>query len=188
MKKIILTFIFCLCFISIQALQLDIYKIEYDIDKLNTSLRPEQIRYLAYALLLGEREYKIPYKDVLSIIAVESKFNPIVVRKNKNKTYDYGLCQINSRNWECLSIKAKEALYRQEAIYIDSKFDIVLNVMCAYVHLSDIRNHIIDKEGTYQHYIQAYNVGMNGTFSNNANIRNIRNNYFKKFYEVRQQI
>ncbi len=45
-------------------------------------------------------EYDIPISLLLSIIYVESSFNPAAVNKNSNGTYDYGLMSLNSRTFK----------------------------------------------------------------------------------------
>ncbi len=45
-------------------------------------------------------EYDIPISLLLSIIYVESWFNPAAVNKNSNGTYDYGLMSLNSRTFK----------------------------------------------------------------------------------------
>jgi soluble lytic murein transglycosylase-like protein len=45
-------------------------------------------------------EYDIPISLLLSIIYVESSFNPAAVNKNSNGTSDYGLMSLNSRTFK----------------------------------------------------------------------------------------
>lgn len=45
------------------------------------------------------KEFGLNSNKMIRIAYVESKFNPLAVRHNKNKSIDYGLFQINSIHW-----------------------------------------------------------------------------------------
>ncbi len=66
---------------------------------------------LVYSIIGYAVEYDIPVSLLFSIIYVESSFNPKVINKNSNGTYDYGLMSLNSKTFKGYS---REQLYNIE--------------------------------------------------------------------------
>lgn len=164
--------------------------IKNDINKLLKKYKKNwsktNINKLALTLQKGESVHNISYKDVLSVISIESEFKINAYNKNRNQTIDYGLTQINSDNWSNLTKQSIKLLKRYNISYENNKYDICLNVMNCFVYLANSEKMLKKiKSYSYPKMIQSYNVGLNGSLSNNKNFKRIRLIYFDKHQGVK---
>jgi len=149
----------------------------------------KQIYQLAKVLQQGETYFDINYQDVLSIISVESEFDPKAFNNNENKTTDYGLTQINDINWNRLSQTSKKILNKYDISFNNNKYDISLNVMNCFVYLNWSNYELKQKRVfTQKTLIQSYNVGINGSLSNSRNFIIKREAYYNKFLKNKNEL
>lgn len=154
--------------------------------KFNKKWADKQIYKLAKTLQLGETQFNINYQDVLSIISVESEFDPKAFNYNKNKTTDYGLTQINDVNWDRLTETSRKILKRYGISYSNNKYDIPLNVMNCFVYLNWSNFELKQKKVySFKTLIQSYNVGIGGSLSNSRNFIVKREAYYNKFSQYK---
>lgn len=141
-----------------------------------------EVEKLATVLKKGEQEFGIPYRDMLSLIEIESSFKKYAINKNDGTSTDYGICQVNSRNWPKLSPRAEDILKKWQIDYVDSTYDIALNTVCCMIYLDWSRNHL-KSVGEYNHtrWIQSYNVGISGSKSKKTFYKERRKRYYEKF-------
>jgi len=110
-------------------------------------------------LFIGQQEFKVNYRIILSIISIESQFNIKARGKNRGST-DYGLCQINSK-YLTRRYKATEPLLKQYKIkYTSSKYDLGKNIFSSFMYLRDVSDYsdLIQ----FSDLILAYNQGVRG--------------------------
>lgn len=153
-----------------------------NLNKYKRTWTKKQKEEFIQAILIGYETYSIHPRIVLSIIEIESNYKIKAYNKNKNKTLDYGLSQINEDNWDWLSAKSKKVLEENNIKHSDNKYNISLNVMNCFSYLDWSKN-TLSKKGyfTYEKLIQSYNVGVNGSLSNKEKYNRLRKKYFNKF-------
>lgn len=130
-------------------------------------------------LKIGERDFGVSHKDILSIMAVESGFKKYSRNTNKDKSRDYGISQQNGRyimaRYRSASRYLKKYKIRYKSVY--DKYDIGLNVMSAILYQYDTGK--VTK--SHRRLISSYNVGRRGYFTN----RKIANRYYSYVMKYR---
>jgi len=111
------------------------------------------------ALQIGQDEFNIDHRIILSLMALESEMKIVITNKNKNGTIDYGLTMQNSKAIKQRYKAAEEILKRRGIRYSNSKFDISKNILSAYIYYNDIKR---EYEYDFKRSIMAYNVGIRG--------------------------
>jgi soluble lytic murein transglycosylase-like protein len=110
------------------------------ITRLNRTLKPWEATTIAFYIEKYSKQYKIPPKLLLAIIAQESRFNS----KAKSKTKDFGLTQINDRT-------IKNYGFNKELILAD----VAYAIECSAKILKDLKRSWFRKER--DHYWTRYN-------------------------------
>ncbi len=127
--------------------------------KFNRNWSKENKKIATTALKVGQDEFNIDHKIILSIMALESEMKIVITNKNTNGTIDYGLTMQNSIAKKQRYKAAEEILKRHNIKYSNSKFDISKNILSAYIYYNDIRQ---EYEYDFKRSIMAYNVGIRG--------------------------
>lgn len=148
-------------------------KLNYFLNKYEQKWTKQQKSQAIRALYLGQKEFNIDYKIVMSIIAIESNYN--IKAKNK-KSNDYGLTQQNNRYTKQRYLVSKKYLDKYKIKYnIKNKYDVSLNIFSCYLYLKELEQ--TSNTLYFPHYIGAYNVGYRGLEKNSS----IAYNYYIKF-------
>lgn len=146
----------------------------------------KDINSMVGVLTYSHNRYKIDYRLLLSIFALESSFNPKAIgSRNRDGTRDYGLGQHNSC---CLRGRVSRAIRSDEFFLAAGRKpenrwdDPITSAIATIFYLIDTRD-ILNKYGKrkkifipYSKWIISYNSGINGT------VRNIRNHRYNIRY------
>lgn len=130
----------------------------------------EEIQMPKYNVPLSDSLYKytydlcqekgIKFEIMLGLMWQESGFNERAVNKNKNKSSDSGLCQLNSTLRSYHASRAGVSLKKFDA------FNSYMNVSAAMGHLEDLyttwRNVGISEDKIDWYCLASYNQGVNG--------------------------
>jgi len=149
-----------------------------------------KIYYITEVLFAGQNKFDIDARDIIAIMSIESEFKIKAKGKNKKST-DYGLTQINSRNWNRLtksSIKVlKEYSLPHGSRY--NKYDIGINIMNCFVYFNWTK-HATNYKRTRNkmRWIQSYNVGLAGSISKKRSYRVARKRYWQRFLKHRKRL
>jgi len=134
---------------------------------------------ITQAILIGQKQFPfIHYKKILALISIESHWNIYATNKNSNNTYDYGLTQQNSKFIDIRYNKAKTICNKYNVTYTSSYYDIILNIISAYIYVADIQYYITCPK----QQIIAYNTGIKGSYKYNKNSDAFP--YYQKFYKI----
>lgn len=129
------------------------------------------------ALYYGEKEFNIDHKIVLSIIAIESRFN-ITAKGYNSGSIDYGLTQQNSKYIKQRYEASKKYLDKYNLKYSDTIFDINQNIFSCYIYLNEIdKSSLVN---SFNQMIKAYNVGIKGSTLKDWR-QPIADRYYEKF-------
>ena len=138
---------------------------------------------LVNALYVGQKHYKIHYKDVLAMLKIESDFRIVIKSvKNRDGTYDIGISQQNSPYYKKRYKTATKILKKYKIKHSKGKYDLYLSVLSCYGELNWIKKALCDsRKYSYKRWICSYNTGVAGyTYKINA-----REKYWKKFSKSR---
>lgn len=143
---------------------------------------------LIIVLQAGTEHYGIPYQDVLAIISIESNYTIVTRHRNRNRTYDYGLTQINGPNWNWLKKTSQKVLNKYNIPHqINYRYDLSTNVMNLYVYLHHAKNTLRRRKQFHKkRWIQSYNTGLQGCVSRKRGYVRARTRYWKKFTRLRK--
>jgi hypothetical protein len=135
-------------------------------------------------IYLGSELYGIDYKNIISLITIESEWNPLAYNYNKNGTTDYGLCQINSIHISENYNVARSICDKYKVSYSKDIYDVKLNILSAFIYLNDTRNELVAlKDFNKQRWIISYNCGVFGSSSKKYEVS--ANKYWDKFIKIR---
>jgi len=136
--------------------------------------RIADIKAVTQALQFGNnhKDFRIDYRVVLSIMAIESEMNPYATGYNTNGTYDYGLGQHNSC---CIAERYARAIRLEREYKISTvrtatmeKYDPLTNTIATIIYLKDNRTGLESvaranrKFIPFKPFVVAYNRGFNG--------------------------
>jgi len=133
--------------------------LDLKLNKFNRNWSKENKKIAINALKIGQDEFDIDHKIILSLMALESEMKIVITNKNTNGTVDFGLTMQNSRAIKQRYKAAEEILKRHGVKYSNSKFDINKNILSAYIYYNDIKR---EYEYDFKRSIMAYNVGIRG--------------------------
>lgn len=158
--------------------------------------RISDIKAVSQALQFGHnhKDFKIDYKVVLAIMAIESNMNPYATGYNTNGTSDYGLGQHNSdyitqRFGLAVRIEREYRICTLRGATMD-RYDPLTNAVATILYLKDNRANLEAVARNNKQYVSfkpfvvAYNRGFNGAmYVNNQEVP-----YFNKFMAVYTRI
>ncbi len=105
---------------------------------------------VADAIWHASAEYQIPLEIILEVIRVESDWNPNLVHRNSDHSYDWGLMQLNDATWPWLARRTNLA----EADPMNPIHNVQMGTwLLGYLHR---------KYGDWHHVLTAYNRGEGG--------------------------
>lgn len=159
------------------------------LNKYNREWEYKTINYTVDVLMFGERLYSIDHRIILNIMDIESNLDVKAKRKNKNGTWDKGICQVNDCNLPEYKKSAK-ILNKYNIWYTDAsnRFDIGLNIISAYVYFNWSKDELNkQKEFTEERWIVSYNCGLNGSNAKDPKYNYLadkRQNYWNRYKEA----
>lgn len=150
-------------------------KLNYFLIKYNQKWSQANKQKFINAVYVGQKEFDIDYKIVMSIVSIESNYN---IRAKNKKSNDFGLSQQNNKYIKQRYSTAKKYLDKHKVkSNVKDKYDIALSVMSCYLYLYEIEQSL--NTFNFHHYICAYNTGKRGYYK----YRETADKYYNRFIE-----
>lgn len=131
---------------------------------------------ISKVIIEAENKYGIDFKLILAIIKKESLFDAKSRNRNKNKTYDYGLMQINTCNVDNVKHALKDSIGRP--LNKMSIYDIDVNILGGCLLLREWINFFTDRDAYDDNScvyfaIEVYNMGLGNWWKGKRNPKHL---------------
>lgn len=136
---------------------------------------PEPYRQLCLSI---SAKTKIPLKVIYRLVENESNWDEKAYNKNKNGTFDVGLAQINSNNFEYFYWKILKFEPYKRINYTEYFYSPVNNLWAGFLYLRWLLDYY---DNDYEKAIMAYNCGLGNV--NKGNIPRTTVKYAQKILE-----